>query len=86
MYRSPKGNRRFSRRLVSPVLALTVLTVLMPAASWSRLPDPADLSFGDDLVPIARAPQTNDFGYRIHDVGLLALRISNVGVFGSTSL
>ncbi|MCK4546406.1 MAG: hypothetical protein KAW17_03100 [Candidatus Eisenbacteria sp.] len=69
--------------LVGALLALAVLVGFCVDGAWAR--PPTDWEWQDDSGAhrVFKAPQLNDFGQRIHSVGRLAMRISNVGVFGA---
>jgi len=63
------------------VLLVVVLGWFAADAGWAM--PPVDSEYYVAGGEIFKSPQVNDFGQRIHTVGLLAMRISNVGVFGA---
>ncbi|MCK4546662.1 MAG: hypothetical protein KAW17_04385 [Candidatus Eisenbacteria sp.] len=66
---------------VAAALALTIILAVSPGSA--RPPADFPTTLDTDWGMEAKSPTINDFGHRIHDVGLLALRVSNVGVFGA---
>lgn len=73
----------FRRCVCLPLLVVAVAVWFTEGPSWARLPDGPHRGDGAFPDPAIKAAKANDFGHRIHNVGLLALRVSNVGVFGA---
>lgn len=71
---------------MAAVLSAVVLGWFAAGPGWAMPPQDRqwnDWSSIGSLDGTAYAPKFNDFGQRIHNVGRLAMRISNVGVFGA---
>lgn len=64
-------------------LSLVTSTVLLLASAWALAGPPSVGPSGHtSLPPASKTAKVTDFGHRTHSVGQLALRASNVGVFG----
>ncbi len=80
----PTTGHLFTSQNVAAAIGLWLLMLLpAPTATLAMPPLESSEHMESGRGPGAKAPQISDFGHRIQNVGLLALRVSNVGVFGA---